>query len=65
MARPYSISPGLAIKLAKLYAEGKGLPELMRMTGKSQGAVTRAIVRQGVKMREPGRPSRKGPSRKG
>ena len=60
MPQRISISPGLAIKLAELYAEGKGLPELMQMTGKSQSAVTRAIVRQGVKMREPGRPSRKG-----
>jgi len=60
MPQPISISPGLAIKLAKLYAEGKGLPELMRMTGKSQSAITSAIVRQGVKMREPGRPNKKG-----
>lgn len=60
MPQPYSISPGLAIKLAELYAEGKGLPELMRMTGRSQSAVRDAIVRQGVKMRKPGRPSKKG-----
>ena len=60
MPQPISISPGLAIKLAELYAEGKGLPELMRMTGKSQSAITSAIVRQGVKMREPGRPNKKG-----
>ena len=60
MPQRISISPGLAIKLAELSAEGKGLPELMQMTGRSQNAITRAIVRQGVKMREPGRPSRKG-----
>ena len=46
--------------LAELYAEGKGLPELMRMTGRSQNAVRDALLRQGVKMREPGRPSKKG-----
>ena len=60
MPQPYCISPGLQKKLAELYAEGKGLPELMRMTGRSQSAVQSAIVRQGVKMREPGRPRKKG-----
>ncbi len=60
MPQPISISPGLAIKLAELYAEGKGLPELMRMTGRSQNTVRNALMRQGVKMRPVGRPSKKG-----